>query len=168
MARQLCAVVACAKIVAIWWPATELWQGEVSSNLNCGQKNRWWNGHSIPKRQRCSHWSFGMDRQFRRTLYCILHATKQLYELPLSTCLSFWLSVWKFQKKITISNSNVRAKGQGQRSKFSSTGVEGVPYCFQGNAVNHTYKNLQFGRFQKGSSNYNWLFPQLAGRLSKG
>ena len=25
-----CAVVACEKIVAIWWPATELWQGEIS------------------------------------------------------------------------------------------------------------------------------------------
>ena len=33
-----CAVVACAKMVAIWWPATKSQQGKFPSNLNCGQK----------------------------------------------------------------------------------------------------------------------------------
>ena len=32
------------KIVAIWWPATELWQGEVSLEFELRAKNGSWNG----------------------------------------------------------------------------------------------------------------------------
>ena len=39
-----CAVMACAKIVAIWWPVMELWQGKVSIEYELRAKNRLWNG----------------------------------------------------------------------------------------------------------------------------
>ena len=32
------------KFVAIWWPATELWQGEISIEFELRAKNRYWNG----------------------------------------------------------------------------------------------------------------------------
>ena len=35
-----CAVMACAKIVAIWWPATELQQGEVSIEFDLWVKKK--------------------------------------------------------------------------------------------------------------------------------